>query len=763
MHGMPLQLEVFINGQPRDMIGAFIRLDDGRIAVGAGELDELGLAVAAETGVDHLVVLDDLETLTYVFTPDTQTIDLLVGPESLRPNRIDAGSTVRFQRAQPGRGAALNYSLFTSATSNLDSQVIAFNGVSGVFEGRVFGDYGTVWSSGVAREMDDFADGFVRLETAWDYDDQERLLAYRIGDTISGGLPWTRPVRMAGLQIQRDFSLRPDIITMPLPSVSGSAVVPSTVDVYVNSAKVYSSDVPAGPFEISNIPVVSGSGTAQVVIRDAAGRESVATAPIYASSQLLKPGLYEFSAEAGIARHQFGLESNAYSDIPMASATARYGVFDFLTLEAHAEVTPSLLNIGLGQVAQLTPWVRASGAVAVSSYEDDTGSQVFAALEFRSPAFTGRISTQRTFGTYTDLGWITAAAETESVRADDFFADLTDIRPPEILDQLSFGIPLDFYRSQISFNATHLKRAGDDPQYILAAAFSCALSSSATLLATAFKDIGSSDHAGAYVGISMPFGASGTLTSSVSHDRAGMGYGVEYSKPRGLEPGSFGWQARAVEGASPQHMIGASYRGTHADVQARVLHYGDSVSGTAQIDGSMVAAGGGLFMAHRIDDAFAVVDVGSPDVDIFHENRHVGTTDSSGRALVTGLRSYETSKISIDPLKLPVDVDVPQTEIKVTPADRSGVTVDFSANSGARAALLVLRTADGKFLPAGSVGRVEGQSDAFLVGYDGQAFVDNLSGTNAVLVESDGGMCRAVFDYVEIPGSQVRIDPVICQ
>ncbi|NEV03151.1 hypothetical protein, partial [Bradyrhizobium uaiense] len=40
-----------------------------------------------------------------------------------------------------------------------------------------------------------------------------------------------------GLQAQRDFALRPDLITAPLATIGGSAAVPSTVDVYVNNIK----------------------------------------------------------------------------------------------------------------------------------------------------------------------------------------------------------------------------------------------------------------------------------------------------------------------------------------------------------------------------------------------------------------------------------------------------------------------------------------------------------------------------------------------
>jgi len=37
-------------------------------------------------------------------------------------------------------------------------------------------------------------------------------------------------------------------------------------------------------------------------------------------------------------------------------------------------------------------------------------------------------------------------------------------------------------------------------------------------------------------------------------------------------------------------------------------------SGIAAVDGSVAVLGGGVFFANRIDDAFAVVDAGAPDV-----------------------------------------------------------------------------------------------------------------------------------------------------
>ena len=74
--------------------------------------------------------------------------------------------------------------------------------------------------------------GVKRLNTTWSYSDPERLITYRAGDFVSGGLPWTRPVFLGGMQVQRNFTLRPDLVTLPVPILSGHCGGPSTLEVY---------------------------------------------------------------------------------------------------------------------------------------------------------------------------------------------------------------------------------------------------------------------------------------------------------------------------------------------------------------------------------------------------------------------------------------------------------------------------------------------------------------------------------------------------
>ena len=126
------------------------------------------------------------------------------------------------------------------------------------------------------------------------------------------------------------------------------------------------------------------------------------------------------------------------------------------------------------------------------------------------------------------------------------------------------------------------------------------------------------------------------------------------------------------------------------------------------IDGAIAVAGGGVFATNRIDDAFAVVDVGAPNVEVRSRNNVVGHTNSSGRLIVPDLNSWDPNQIDIDPQNLPVDAAVRDTRTVVVPANSGGVVVDFQVKEAAAAALVGLTDASGKPLTAGLLGRIDG-------------------------------------------------------
>ncbi|MGG6495351.1 UNVERIFIED_CONTAM: fimbrial biogenesis outer membrane usher protein, partial [Bacteroidetes bacterium 56_B9] len=94
------------------------------------------------------------------------------------------------------------------------------------------------------------------------------------------------------------------------------------------------------------------------------------------------------------------------------------------------------------------------------------------------------------------------------------------------------------------------------------------------------------------------------------------------------------------------------------------------------------------------------------------------------------------------------DADIATTNEIVVPADRNGVVVNFGVKSSPRAALVGFVDAAGKPLRAGLEGHLDADGSAFVVGYDGQAYIRGLAAQNAVTIDLGEGFCRAEFQYV---------------
>ncbi|CAN7576800.1 fimbria/pilus outer membrane usher protein [Pararhizobium sp. LjRoot235] len=759
-----MQLEVFLRGQPTGLIGAFREEDRSRLSATRRELEELGVKVPPNYKSGDPVFLSDLTGLRYQFDEPAQTIDIDL-PESMRLPKTYHAQPVRDRIAvsPPGVGALINYDLYGSSGGKSVSNW-NFQGLSAALDARLFSAFGIASQTAVVTS-DTFTtsgDKVLRLDSRWSYSDPERQLTYTAGDTISSSMAWTRPVRFGGFQVQRNFALRPDLIALPLASVSGSAAVPSTVDVYINGVKNVSQEVASGPFSITDLPVASGQGDARVVVRDATGRETETTQPFFVSGNLLRKGFLDFSAEVGFPRLYYGALSNEYSGELAGSASLSYGLTDRFTLQAHAEGTPKLANGGLGAVFNLADRALVSGAGAVSYYEDGYGGLAFGSIETKVGDISISASAMRTFGKYEDVASVTAQSALLSSSTNSLGYLRTNTRPSRALDRVSAGMPLSFAEGSLNFSYIRNVSADGDSDHILSVGYSRQILGNAALFVNFWTDIGDNKNSGIMAGVSVPIGGGVSSSLDGGRDENGAYMTTEVVKPVGQEPGSLGWRLRGTEGAEKHRSTSLGYRTNHGQVDVAAEEYDGDYYARGELQGSLVAAGGDVFLANRIDDAFAVVDAGAADVPVLYENKPVATTGSSGKALVTRLRSYEHNKIAIDPAKLPINATIGKTEETVVPADRSGVIVDFGVDTKPQSAIVLLNAPTGEPLRAGLTGQT-GAGQTFVVGYDGRAFITKLQAKNELTVELAEGVCHAVFSYAPKGDQQVSIGPVICE
>lgn len=181
------------------------------------------------------------------------------------------------------------------------------------------------------------------------------------------------------------------------------------------------------------------------------------------------------------------------------------------------------------------------------------------------------------------------------------------------------------------------------------------------------------------------------------------------------------------------------------------------------MQGAVTWIGGQVHATRDIDDSFAIVNVGAPGITILHENRVAGVTDASGKLLITNLVPFVANRIALDPTALPVDAEIGTTNAVVAPYRYVGASVTFGVKIGA-AALLGLSDTRGKAIELGSQVTIEGNDETFIVGYDGEVYVQGLQEHNIALVTSpEGAKCRVAFNYHRIEGEQAAIDGLICR
>ncbi|TXR49805.1 fimbrial biogenesis outer membrane usher protein [Phyllobacterium endophyticum] len=753
-----LYLEVFINDVSTGMIGAFKQMPDGGLSVRPEELREVGMAPdPGALGTDGSIRVDRLPNVQYRVDNETQRLYISTIDKARAAKIIDIGPKPRadLQEPQSSYGVVLNYSLFASTPNLVERNIKVFQGISGDFDARFFSPFGTLNQSFAANTSEDDIEGVRRLNTTWGYSDPERLMTYRAGDFVTGGLPWTRPIFLGGMQIQRNFSLRSDLVTLPIPILAGTAAVPSTLEVYTQNVKSYSGTVPSGPFEVTNFPVFSGQGKAEIVLKDALGRETRTALPFYSSSRLIRQGLLDFSTEIGFPRRNYASQADDYDGGFMGEVTARYGITNWLTLEGHFEGGADLLNGGIGTVFPLSAYGVASVAASGSSHDGSRGALLDGSVELAQGSYTLVARLQHAFGDYDDIASVSAEVPT-------FGAASLGARVPRTLAQMSVFMPGPFDRSNLSFSYAQQSLDSGGNSKIVGVSYGQSFFKSSSLYATAFADLEGRDSFGVFAGVTIPLDHDINISTGYEQTSDGPTSFVDIAKSEQQEVGSYGWHLRTSEGSKPDRSAAVSYRGRYARVEGSVQQVDGGVHANGQVDGAIAVAAGGVFATNRIDDAFAVVDVGEPGVDVLYENRPAGRTNGSGRLLVPNLRSYEPNTVAIDPRSLPIDASIDSTRDIVVPAGHSGVVVDFNV-ANTPGALVSLVDSGGKALETGLRGHVEGSAKEFVVGYGGDAYIQVLAAQNSVVVDLlDGKSCRAQFAYKPQPGTQVKIGKAVC-
>jgi outer membrane usher protein len=743
-HDEELLLQVDVNAQGLDDTVLVLRSADGKVAVPVDSLDRWrlrrpDLAPRFHDGIPYYA-LDAIAGVTYTYDAAKQRLAITAPPRAFTDTRFANAAAQYPAPTPPQLGGFFNYNLFGSRASG-ESQY------AGQFEAGVFSPYG-VLIGGLLAQDNAGVRSTVRLNTTWTTDFPAQLTTLHVGDAINVPGAWGRAVQFGGIQYGTNFATQPGFITFPSVAANGQAALPSTVDVFVNNALVAQRPVPPGPFSITNIPTINGSGNVQLVVRDLFGREQVISQPFYASVNLLKEGLEDYSYEAGFERQNFGTVSSDYGP-GFATATYSRGLTDQLTGQVHGEAMRGLADGGVSanylitEIGVFSASAAASGGSGNASNVSGNGSNVSTASNSGNGAGAlGSVGFQRQtaqFSLNAQAQWTTS----------EFREIGTTPRSPLPLRQLSgsVGYQLDRYGSaNITYVAQDFRTQPNI--HVLSLGYSVGVGRWAFVSLSAAKTYGATGSVAFGATLSIPFDERTIAAVSYNGTRSssqGNSSDTSLSLQRSVPLGE-GYGYRVVGHADGDVQASGTWQNNIGTYTLNAARFQGSTAGQVNVVGGIGVVGDHPFLSREITDSFGVVRVADyPNITVLQDNQPVGRTDADGYAVLPVLRAYDVNRVSIDEHDLPMDAQVDKLKVESVPYYRSGLLFDFPVRRS-HGATLHVRLDDGTLMPSGGIVQVVGRDEDFPVALNGEAYVTGLEQKNRLRATWKGRTCD--FDVV---------------
>jgi outer membrane usher protein len=740
-----LYLELVVNKLATGQV-VEVRYQDGGYFARAGDLEKVSVRTGGAPA-DRFIALGALRGVAVAYDSVDQRLDLTV-PADWLPKQVIGGARL-YDRTPSveSPGLLLNYDIYANAPTGGGTTTVTAS-----TEQRLLGPWGTLSNTGIARAT--FGGGasgqrgYLRYDTTLTYSDDDHLRVYTAGDLITGALSWTNAVRLGGLSVARDFTMRPDIVTYPMPQFAGQSAVPTAVDLFIDGSKAASGQVNPGPFTVSNVPFVTGAGEASVVTTDAMGRQVSTTIPFYVANTLLAQGLADYSAAAGAIRRNYGISSLAYGD-PAASGSARYGLTDHVTVEGHIEAGDGLAVGGIGADLGVGLLGVVNLAATQSSLHGVSGQQFAYGYTYTARHFTVNLQrTQRTSG-FGDLSVYDQPAG-------------STYRLPRSTTQATVALTPGPRWGTVGAGYFDVVDATGQATRVVNVSYTRPLFGRAILYAAFNRTIGSGSSA--QLQVIVPLGRRASATASVTRDGGGESGGLRYSRSVPSE-GGLGGDLALLGGATPYQQADVTWRS--ADFQLGGGIYGAHATGYSrwgELQGSLVVMDGDVFPANRVTDAFALVSTdGQKGVPVLYENQLLGETNSRGHLLVPWTPSYYPGKYEIDPLNLPSNYAVPVTEQHVAIKRHAGAIVRFKVERIV-AARITLVDAAGAPIRMGLPVTHRESGQATLIGVGGETYFEGLAADNHLVVDNDRGKpCTASFTMDLKASELVHIGPLVCK
>ncbi|EPF0316988.1 fimbrial biogenesis usher protein [Enterobacter chuandaensis] len=720
---------VNINGKQRTLMP--VKFDEeGTPCIDKDFLENAGLIKKTRRG-DCPKIHQYWSGSTIQTSPDIEEISVVVPPEALDPN-----FGRQFAEVRGGRAAMLNYSMFGTHNQYDDENADRFQST---FElGFNAGD----WIVRSTQFISDGSDQSFDVDSSYTY--AQRTFA-DYGVMVQGGQINVANSRFSipsvyGVQMMPDTALLPQAGTGV--EVSGIARNPQArVDIRQGGQLIYSTLVPAGPFNLDDVPLANLNTDLNVTVTETDGSENhftVAASTFRSNHVGRAPG---FTMAVGRVED---MEDSRYENPWVVSANNGWSInkrMNFLAGMVMADNHYYGFSGNLDTVPMQNLYASLGFLASIDNQTQTDGNKTTLDLGYSLPYGIG-ISMGGSYGTpdYREMTELYGDDEDMSQTKYDTNVGIN-------WSSIALGrFSLSYYRNE-SWNSEY-----DSRRFISSWSQTFKYFNVSVNWESDVSRNDDSDNDMFYVNVSIPLGRTGVNTSSWYRESEGdSSWGTRAM-------GSLNDTNQYMVGVSQDHEENTTSWDTSLNSNLRYTNLalaagGDNDSNTnysAALSGGIVAHGDGVtFSPYRVADTYAIAKLDKPVAGI-----EIGTTrgpvwtDKWGQAVIPALSPFRESTIEVNTESLPGNLDVRNGRTAIKASHGAVAKWEFATLSQRRV-LLAISRADGTPLPEGVSIVDEADEYVTTAPEDGVIFLNDISASQQLYAKVDGGRCKLTYTLPE--------------
>lgn len=570
-----------------------------------------------------------------------------------------------------------------------------------------------------------------------------------------------------GIKMESDDGMIQSALVDYSPAVRGIANSQARVTVRQNGQIIYERNVPAGPFEFTDLSAYNG-GDLDITVREADGTERHFTQTSANLPVLQRQGRLKYSLSAG------RYDSYAHSEEPFFThLTLAYGLANEYTAYAGTILSSPYRAylIGLGKYNNIL------GAFAVDTTWSDASVKPYNYAESeRTTGQSYRFSYARGFSTGTALNLAAYRYSTKGFYTfEDSMASGREYENNALLYRIKSRFVVSLLQPLEDFG--QLSISGSQDEYWTSenkgsswmANWSNTIHNVSINLSLGYSESsGYRDDKSATLSFSVPLSA--FLNSnqlSVSNTTSSLnGRVTNQTMVSGFTKDSnLSWSvANSVSGSHNGSSQGANmmWNGSKGQIGAGYTRYRDTDVLNYGVRGGVALHSSGLTMSQALslNGGNALVDTSGVSA-VPVQNSNGIKTDYFGYAVVPNLTAYQKENISLDINEINSNTEALDTDKMIIPGRGALVPVKFNVISGKRAVFVLSRK--GEYLPLGTIVTVSSNTTSIsgIVGDNGQAYMSGLPSEG--IVESSNGTgftCRVPY---KLGGDNLQIVNLNCQ